>query len=61
MLCGQAPVTGGPAPATLEERLAALESGREMGEDFDARSWVWMIVLGVVIPVVLLCIGWWYA
>jgi hypothetical protein len=50
-----------PVPATLEERLAALESGREMGEDFDARSWAWMIVLGVVIPLMLLYIGWWYA
>jgi hypothetical protein len=50
-----------PSPATLEERLVALESGREMGEDFDFRSWVWMIVLGIVIPVVLLGIGWWYA
>ena len=50
-----------PASATLEERLAALESGHEMGDDFDFRSWVWMIVLGIVIPVVLLGIGWWYA
>ena len=48
-----------PVPATLEERLVALESGREMGEDFDSRSWFWMILLGVVIPVVLLCVGWW--
>ncbi len=54
-------MTDEPVPATLEERLAALESGREMGEDFDAQSWVWMILLGAVIPVVLLCIGWWYA
>ena len=50
-----------PAPATLEERLAALESGREMGEDFDIRSWFWMILLGVVIPIVLIWVGWWYA
>jgi hypothetical protein len=32
-----------------------------MGEDFDRPSWFWMIVLGVVIPAVLLCIGWWGA
>jgi hypothetical protein len=57
----QREVTPPPPPATLEERLAALESGREMGEDFDRRSWFWMILLGAVIPAVLLCIGWWGA
>lgn len=41
--------------------MAALESGREMGEDFDRPSWFWMILLGVAIPAVLLCIGWWGA
>lgn len=46
-------------PATLEERLAALESGRETGEDFDSRSWFWMILLGIVIPALLLVVGWW--
>jgi hypothetical protein len=48
-------------PATLEQRLAALESGQETGEDFDSLSWFWMILLGIVIPVVLLFVGWRYA
>jgi hypothetical protein len=48
-----------PLPAELEERIVALESQREVGEDFDARSWFWLIVLGVLTPVVLLQIAWW--
>jgi len=48
-----------PFPAELEERIAALESQREVGEDFDARSWMWLMVLGVLVPVVLLLIAWW--
>jgi hypothetical protein len=46
-----------PFPAELEKRLVALESQREVGEDFDARSWFWLIVLGVLAPVVLLLIA----
>jgi hypothetical protein len=46
-------------PAELEKRIAALEAQREVGDDFDARSWCWLIVLGVVTPVVLLFIAWW--
>jgi hypothetical protein len=61
VLSRQREVAPPPPPATLEERLAALESGREMGEDFDRPSWFWMILLGVAIPAVLLCIGWWGA
>ncbi|MFI4889682.1 MAG: hypothetical protein ACHQIL_04040 [Steroidobacterales bacterium] len=53
----------GPAPegATLEDRLAALESGRETGEDFDRRSWFWLVLLGLVIPAAMLALGWWAA
>jgi hypothetical protein len=48
-----------PLPAELEERIAALEAQREVGADFDAVSWFWLIVLGVLLPVVLLLIAWW--
>jgi hypothetical protein len=48
-------------PRTLEERLAALEAGRETGDDFNARSWFWLVLLGVVIPAALLLVGWWAA
>ncbi len=42
----------------LDRRLAAIESGAEAGSDFDAVSWVWMLLLGVVLPLVLLIWGW---
>jgi hypothetical protein len=47
-----------PLDPALERRIAALESGAETGADFDAASWVWMILLGVVLPVGLLLWGW---
>ena len=47
-------------PAELERRLAALESGAEQGRDFDARSWWWLGLLGIAIPLALLAIGWWW-
>jgi len=43
----------------LESRLAAIDSGEQQGEDFDASSWFWLIALGVVVPAGLLLIGWW--
>ena len=48
-----------PFPAELEARISALESQREVGDDFDARSWFWLIVLGVITPVALLLMSWW--
>ncbi len=45
-------------PAELERRIAALESGTAAGEDFDTRSWFWMLLFGVVVPVLLLLWGW---
>jgi hypothetical protein len=42
----------------LEHRISRLESGRECGEDFDPVSLCWLFVLGVLIPVGLLLIGW---
>jgi hypothetical protein len=43
-------------PAELDQRLAVLE--RTPARDFDARSWLWMLLLGVVVPVILLALGW---
>ena len=48
-------------PQELDDRIAALESGREAGEDFDARSWAWLIVLGILMPAALLLAGWFAA
>jgi hypothetical protein len=45
-------------PAELEHRIALLEAHADDSHDFDAASWVWLVLLGIVLPVVLLCIGW---
>jgi hypothetical protein len=42
----------------LEARIAALETAASRA-DFDRASWFWMILLGIIVPVVLLLIGWW--
>jgi hypothetical protein len=47
-----------PLPAELEHRISGLESGRECGDDFDPVSLCWLFVLGVLIPLGLLLIGW---
>ncbi len=49
----------GALPAALEKRLAALETGGQCGEDFDAASLLWLMLLGVALPAALLLIGWW--
>lgn len=45
-------------PAELERRIDVLEGDAAAQGDFDARSWLWLILLGVVLPVVLLILGW---
>ena len=45
-------------PAELERRIRALESPGGEGEDFDGTSWLWLVVLGVVLPVIALVWGW---
>ena len=44
-------------PQELEARLSALEGGTAR-TDFDAFSWIWMVLLGIVLPIVLLIVGW---
>jgi hypothetical protein len=44
-------------PQELEARLTALEAGTARA-DFDAFSWFWMVLLGVLLPAVLLVVGW---
>ena len=50
---------GASLPAELEHRIAELETGGQCGEDFDATSFFWLLLLGVVLPAALLLIGWW--
>ncbi|UVJ45576.1 hypothetical protein NVV94_08470 [Pseudomonas sp. LS1212] len=42
----------------LERRLRLLENPAEQGEDFDGMSWFWLLLLGVVLPIVALVAGW---
>jgi len=44
-------------PPELEARIAALEHA-DRREDFDRRSWVWMILFGILVPLALVLIGW---
>jgi hypothetical protein len=46
-------------PPELEARIAALEHEAGQGLDFDAASWCWLLLLGVLLPAVLLLLGWW--
>jgi hypothetical protein len=46
----------------LEARIARLEGDLKgtVGGDFDAAGWGWIVVLGVILPILLLLAGWWY-
>jgi hypothetical protein len=52
------PPTAPALPPELEARIAAFESAAPRS-DFDIVSWIWMILLGVAIPLILLIVGWW--
>ena len=45
-----------PLPEELETRLRAVEKAG--ATDFDALSWFWMLLLGLVLPCALILIGW---
>ena len=45
-------------PPELARRIEALEQ-EPVGPDFDPASWMWLALLGLVLPVCLLIIGWW--
>lgn len=47
-----------PLDPELERRVIALEAGTDSGSDFDAASWFWMVLLGILVPVALLVWGW---
>lgn len=49
---------GGPLPDALEARLREVESNAP-STDFDANSWLWMILLGALLPIGLIAYGWW--
>ena len=45
-------------PEELERRLSLLSEASEQGEDIDAMGWGWLILLGVVGPIVIILLGW---
>lgn len=47
-----------PLPPELERRIDSLERDTAAERDFDRRSWLWLMLLGVVLPGVLLILGW---
>jgi hypothetical protein len=44
-------------PPGLEARIRVLESAAS-DTDFDAPSWIWMALFGILLPVVLIVLGW---
>ena len=44
-------------PPELEARVAELEAGAS-DTDFDAVSWVWMMLFGIALPVSLIFLDW---
>ena len=44
-------------PPELEARIAAIEAA-EAPVDFDRRSALWMVLLGVMLPILCLLLGW---
>ena len=49
----------GPVPPDLDARIIELEAMSGETKDFDARSWAWLVLLGVIVPIALVIIGWW--
>ena len=45
-------------PPDLQHRIQALEDPAQQGSDFDAVSWVWLLLLGLAGPLALLVWGW---
>lgn len=46
-----------PLPPELEERIAVLEKATRAG-DFSRASVLWLVALGVLLPLVFLILGW---
>ena len=47
-----------PLPPELARRIEVLEQ-EPVGPDFDTASWMWLALLGLVLPMGLLVLGWW--
>jgi len=45
-------------PPELARRIEALEQ-EPRDIDFDPVSWMWLALLGLVLPLALIVLGWW--
>jgi hypothetical protein len=45
-------------PEELARRIGVLAEESAQGRDFDGASWFWLLLLGLVGPVVLIILGW---
>jgi hypothetical protein len=45
-------------PPELERRILELEDPENQGEGFTGTDWVWLMILGVIGPILLLLWGW---
>lgn len=44
-------------PSELAQRISVLES-EPVEPDLDRASWIWLVLLGVALPIALLIVGW---
>jgi hypothetical protein len=44
-------------PPELARRIEALEA-QPTAQDFDPLSWLWLALLGLLLPIALLILGW---
>jgi hypothetical protein len=51
-------MSGSSQMQELERRLLELQSSGSQGIDLDRAGLRWMLVLGLVVPIILLIIGW---
>ena len=45
-------------PPELERRIEALER-EPTSPDFDANRWMWLALIGLLLPLGLIVLGWW--
>ncbi len=45
-------------PPELERRILELENPENQGEGFTGTDWAWLLILGVIGPILLLIWGW---
>ena len=48
-------------PPELARRIETLQALDEppIAADFDRVSWIWLALLGLIVPIALLVLGWW--